>query len=235
MGNSLAFPTFDKLIANFEGFGTPQASTINLANNPGAIIPGQFATAHGATGTLYTAQGQPVAAFPTVQQGTSAEDALVQYYANQGASISDLINAWSPSNAPGNNPAGTQNYINTISKQIGATPQTGVIQAEQAYDSGNNVTNTLGAPGTTTTAPSAGTAPGTSQSTPGGILGQIWSGDPLGLNKIGPKAPTAPDLSAGRIAAFVLGLILIAVGLWMFKPVQQAVSAGRRAGELLAA
>lgn len=221
MGTNLSFPTFDKVISQFEGFGSPGATTINLANNPGAIIPGSFATAHGATGTLYTSSGQPVATFPSIQAGTSAEDALVSYYANNGANIADLINAWSPANAPGNNPASTQNYINTVAQKLNATPTTPVIQAEQAYDAGQGATN---APGTTSGSPAT---PG-GGSTVGSVLQQLWSGDPLGLNQVGPAAPSGSGLSWGRVAAFLLGLILVGVGLWMFKPVQQVVSSGTR-------
>ena len=98
---SLSFPSVDQAIADFEGF-TKVGSVSANANNPGDIVAGPFATAHGATGSITTPSGTPIAVFPTADQGWSAEDALVSQYAAKGATLQDLITAWAPPSAPGN-------------------------------------------------------------------------------------------------------------------------------------
>ena len=214
---TLAFPTLDQLIAKQEGFGTPQAFTITQANNPGALAPGSFATQHGATGTAYTAGGQPVAIFPDIATGTAAEDALVKYYADQNSTIADLINAWSPANAPGNSPAATNAYIQNVAAGLNATPGTPVTQAETSYDALNNITNTLGT--------GQGTNPTTlppNTSLPSGSSSTTAAAPSSGAGCV-PSWSNAWCLSFGRVGAFLLGLILIAAGLVMFKPVQQTV------------
>lgn len=208
----LAFPTIDSFIAKLEGFGTPNATTINNANNPGSIIPGTFATAHGATGVMYTAGGQPVAVFPDALTGTAAEDALVQQYANNGASITDLVNAWAPPTAPGNSPGATQNYINNLASMLGVSPTSPVTSAEQAYDQSHGIT-----PGSTSSASSPITTAATS-----GITNAVLNA--LGLGAFAGTSGSSSAFSFARIGAFVLGFILIAGGLYLFKPVQEAVN-----------
>ena len=118
---ALTFPTLDSVIAKFEGFGTPAAPTITGANNPGAIQSGPFARSAGSIGS-----SNGFAVFPDAETGFAAIDQLVARYAEQGANLRDLINAWSPPNAPGNTPASTQNYLNFAAQQTGASPDTPV-------------------------------------------------------------------------------------------------------------
>lgn len=200
---SLAFPGVDSAISKFEGFGTSKAPTITTANNPGAIQAGSFATAHGATGAL-----NGFAVFPDTTTGTAAEDALVSSYASQGLTIDQLINKWAPANAPGNDPTSTQNYVNSVANSLGVTPDTPLSDVQ---GKGN--------------APTSSSTPSLFQSAcnklfaPGSLGSVTFCGEPK------PTASTAANplantstFSWGRIAAFVLGLILITAGLYLFKP-----------------
>ncbi len=213
MGSTLQFPGIDQFIAQFEGFGTPQAATLNLANNPGALAPGAFATAHGSTGTLYTAGGQPIAAFPNLDSGMSAEDSLIAQYANQGLTLQDLVGKWSPPTAPGNSLQSTQNYTNFLSQNLGVPASTPITQAESSFDLANGI-SPISTPNNN---PGGTGVPNT-----GGILGNLfpWLNQPT---------TTGPSVfSWGRIAAFLLGLIFIGVGLALFRPVQNIVTSTAR-------
>jgi hypothetical protein len=192
----LAFPILDSLIGQFEGFGKP-GTPATLNNNPGNIISGPFAESHGATG----AAGN-FAIFPDVATGLAAEDALVKHYANNNASIADLINAWSPPTAPGNSPDATQNYINFISGKLG-------VPADTPIDA------TAGLKATETAADKTSGIAGTIAGMVGkGALDYMFPG--LGIPGVGA--------TWGRIGAFLVGLILVAGGVYLFKPVQEVVN-----------
>jgi hypothetical protein len=210
MADKLQFPNIDALIAQFEGFGTEGVpATVN--NNPGNIIAGPFATSHGSTGVKGS-----FAVFPDIETGALAQDALVQHYANQGLSISDLINKWAPGNATGNTPAGTQSYVDFVSGNLGVPATTPIIAAEK---------KTPDVPNSGAQSPSWCDALGPFK------YGVPMCAAPLAVGAITGKpvpgapstSPTVGGLSIGRITAFVLGLIFIAAGLFMFKPVQSIV------------
>jgi len=188
---SLQFPNLDAAIAKFEGFGDPN-SLAARNNNPGNLIPGAFSTSHGATGS-----NSGFAVFPDLATGLSAEDSLVASYANKGATISDLINAWAPPTAPGNSPQATQNYIDSVAQSLGVSSDTPVSTLK-------------GAPGDSTS--TASTLAQTLQS----ILG-------LGYGNAFPLMNQTGALSYSRIGAFLVGMILIAGGIYLFKPVQEVV------------
>lgn len=84
-------------------------------NNPGNIIAGDWANAHGATGS----DGQ-FAIFPDAQAGTRALDAnLVAYSKNDHLNtVAGIISKWAPSKG-GNK---TANYIAAVSKKLGVGP-----------------------------------------------------------------------------------------------------------------
>jgi hypothetical protein len=172
---SVSFPGIDAAISKFEGFGTPQAPSITQANNPGAIQFGQFAAAHGATGSL-----NGFAIFPDTTTGTAAEDALVKSYADQGLTIDQMINSWAPPNAPGNSLDSTKNYVNSVAASMGVTPDTTVASLQGA--------------------------------------GSPVAGSPSLLSKITSAALFGPGYSWARVGAFLLGLVLIVAGLYLFKP-----------------
>jgi len=208
----LVYAPVDQALAQFEGYG--KAGTIaTLQNNPGNLAYGTFAKNHGAIG----AGTNGLAVFPSPDAGMSAEDALVAYYADQGATLQALVNAWAPPNAPGNTPAGTQSYLDFVTSQLGAGASTLVSAFKQ------------------------GSAPGTPQGT-GGItlppLPKLPSiGDILGGvfgTGVGMEVPGLGVASSifgwSRIAAFIAGLILIAGGIYLFKPVQNVVVGSAKKG-----
>lgn len=125
--STLQFPALDAAIAAFETGGNPNSAAA-LANNPGAIQPGTFASQYGAVGATNVANGQQIANFPTAAQGQAAEDALVGYYANQGDTVQQLIQNWSV--GPNGTPTQvTQNYVNSVVGSVpGATASTPVSQ-----------------------------------------------------------------------------------------------------------
>jgi hypothetical protein len=142
-----------------------------------------------------------VAIFPDAATGANAEDALVSNFANQGMNLQELISQWAPPTAPGNSPQATQNYTNYVANQLGVSPTTPV--------------STLG----TGTAANASSNPLSSlldtESAGFGALGSM-----LGLGSF--------SISWGRIAAFLIGLILIAGGLFLLKPTQEIVQSVAR-------
>src|SRR5574337_481095 len=195
---ALSFPALDNAIAQFEGFG--KSGTIaTLQNNPGDLAYGNFASQHGAVGPGIN----NIAVFPSAATGTAAEDALVSEYANQGATIQDLISKWAPPNAPGNTPQSTQNYINFVTGQLGVSADTPVSST-----------------GANSPAPGAGSSGPTASSITSSIS-----------NVLNPFSGFSP----GRLGAFILGLILIAGGIYLFKPVQEVVNESVRSGVKAAA
>ena len=185
---SLNFPALDAAIAKAEGFGTPGAIP-TLANNPGDLIAGPFATAHGAVGSIPAAGGQMIAAFPDVATGTAATDALISSkYA--GVTVADLSRGW----LSGSDPTTQTNWANTVastlgvpvSTPVGATPPfvmppAGVTASQQGY-----------------------TAPGTVSNILNWLTGS--AGNPAATAGTG-------GMSLGRVAAFILGLLFIFAGL----------------------
>jgi hypothetical protein len=197
------------LIAQFEGYGTP-GTIATRQNNPGDIVYGPFAQSQGATG----AGARGIAIFPTPEAGFTAENQLIQNIAGSGASIRDMIMQWAPPNAPGNTPAGTDAYVNFVSKGVGSTPDT-------------KVSSILGGSGV-----GGGSADTSKNPTLGDYLGSIFgtgSYDAYGRvqDKVTPAAQSADQflgLNLGRAAAFLIGIITIGIGLLMFRPVADAAA-----------
>lgn len=210
---SISFPGIDQAIAQFEGFGKPGTiATVN--NNPGNLMYGTFAQQHGATG--YTvASGGNIATFPDFTTGATAEDALVSSYAGKGASLTDLINAWAPPTAPGNTAAGTQNYASFVASQLGVDPNTPVSNLQGV--------------GT----PSAGSG-STGTSTLSSLFNTLQSFLSLNAGNAFPALNQSGALSYSRIGSFLLGMILIAGGIYLFKPVQEGVNVVVRTGKKIA-
>jgi len=93
-----------------EGYGTPQAVTLNANNNPGGLI---------------SAPGVPTvngfAQFPSYEAGFEATVALVQSKIDAGMTLSQLTSVWAPAGAP-NDPTGVNNpsaYASFLSQQTG--------------------------------------------------------------------------------------------------------------------
>jgi len=188
----LTFQSLDEAMAQFEGFG--KAGTLATRNNnPGNIIESAFAYSHGAVGA-----SSGFAVFPDVDSGYQATDALVASFAAKGATVASLINAWSPSTAPGNTSIGTQNYINFVTGKLGVTPDT-------------KVSDLANKPAPTSTAAS--------------IIDKLGSISTSMMDIVTGKTLAS---SWGRVGAFIVGLIFIAAGLFLFKPAQQIMISGTK-------
>jgi hypothetical protein len=88
-------------------------------NNRGNIIASPFATRMGATGV----DDKGFAIFPDMATGDRAAVSLLGVYGQQGRNtIEQIVNKWSPPNAPGNTPQATQAYVNFVSQQLGVAP-----------------------------------------------------------------------------------------------------------------
>jgi hypothetical protein len=188
--SALAFPSIDQAIANFE-------KSNPAYNNPGSIMYGPFATAHGAV----DAAPNGLAIFNDPNQGMAATDALVQHYAGMGFDINALINKWAPGSAPGNTPGSTSNYINAVAGAVGATPSTPVAATKSYpfYNPGGIFTNCHTDPN------AAGCFGGATNAITDAITGNS-------------KSNTPSAFSFGRIVSVILGLILIAGGIFLLKP-----------------
>lgn len=193
---ALQFGNLDAAIAQAEGYNIP-GTIPSLANNPGDIIAGPFASAHGATGSITAAGGQQIATFPDPATGLSATDALVASKVAGGAmDITSLAQSWLGSSA---SPADVSNYAGNIAGALTAA----------------------GTPASPSTALSSlSTAAGGTSSN---LLGKIAS------NVIGP------NISFGRVGAFIVGLLFILGGILALKPAQSiVVNAGRKAASAVA-
>jgi hypothetical protein len=112
MPNELSFPTLDKIIEKLEGFYPGSRSYRN--NNPGNLKFGPFAQEHGATGK----DSEGFAVFPDYLTGMTAQDELIQGYANSGHSLEDMIADWN-----GNGP-NTGSYQSDAAKALGVPGST---------------------------------------------------------------------------------------------------------------
>lgn len=186
------FSSLADAMAQFEGYGTP-GTIATRQNNPGNLAYGDFAKQFGATGP----GAQNIAVFPNTQAGSNAMDALIQHYASQGYNLGQLIGSWAPPNAPGNTPQSTQNYTNFVAQQTGANPSTPVSQitGQSQQPSSTCAWYDLPCMWRYTTSPK-------------GV--STLAGKAVGINIGG--------LSLSRIISIVLGLILIAGSIYLFKP-----------------
>ena len=141
-----------------------------------------------------------IAIFPDPNTGFQAEDTLVQAYASKDYTVGQLIYAWAPPNAPGNTPAATQNYLDFVNNNLGTTSDT-PLKKLATQQSGVNIPATIG----------------------GAIMN-----NPL-INPAGTVLGLIPGFSYARVGAFLLGLILIAGGIYLFKPVQEVVHTATKA------
>lgn len=207
----------DSAIATAEGFGTPNATTINAANNPGAILYGPFAQSQGATGSLMSGAGANLAVFPTVAQGESAEDALVGEYAANGLTLQQLGQTWAcGSDTTCQSSQANQNYVSTLAQQTGVPATTPLTSLSGA--------NPGSPPATTGSAASNAI---TNAFTWGGMLNpSTWNPFSSSSGSNPSSSSSTSGFSWGRIGAFLLGLIVIAGAIYLFKDVREAVNSG---------
>jgi hypothetical protein len=110
-------------IAKHEGYGKPGAIP-TVTNNPGDIIDGRFARAHGSVGVKQSRDGKySFAVFPDAETGFKAEAALIDNYIQKGASLESLINHLNPPNAPGNTPEMTRKYLAAVARETNIDPK----------------------------------------------------------------------------------------------------------------
>ena len=154
---------------------------------------GPFAVAQGATSQAPNG----LAVFNTPASGTAAEDALVQHYANAGYSLADMVNAWAP---PGAGNPNNANYIASVSQATGLSPNSPVAQAAAQTPAAQSqsqcawwdlLCQQTGVSATDVVQNSNAGAPIASAS----------------------SKPGSASFSFGRIAAILLGLLLIFGGL----------------------
>ena len=101
------------------GVAPAGATRSDRNNNPGNLIYNKYTVGLGATGK----DKDGFAIFPSPEVGQAASLANLQSYGQQGINtIAGVINKWSPPNAKGNTPKGTQNYVNFVSQQLGIAP-----------------------------------------------------------------------------------------------------------------
>lgn len=196
--SALSYSGIDAAIATFEGYG--QAGTIATnQNNPGNLVYNSTTASLGATG----AGTNGIAIFPNETTGFEAENAVVANYANNGATIQSLIESWAPPSAGNPNDA---NYINYVASQTGASASTPVssLQGINASSAPSSWSQTL-------------------QNIFTGLLPAYGQGfGQTAVNSQNSGSNWWNSLSFGNIGGFLLGLILIAGALFLFKPVQEA-------------
>lgn len=209
---ALVFPGVAQGIATLEGYGTPGApATTN--NNPGNITCGAFANANGASGCSYTSSGQPVAVFPDINTGAGALNTLIGNYANQGDTLQQLVNSWVPPTAPGNSASATSNYANNLASSLGVSANTPVSSLAGVNPPGSSLSPTTGSIAT----------PGTIANLLNG-LSCVTNPFGSGCSASQLAGSSIAGLSFARVGAFLLGLLLIVGGIYLFKPVQGAVT-----------
>lgn len=215
---SLLYPSLDAAIAQAEGFGTPNATTINAANNPGAItVPPSGQLPAGATGELTSGAGVNFAVFPSVAAGQAAEDSLINNYAEQGYTIQQLGQMWAcGADATCQSSQANQNYVASLAAATGLPANTPLTTLQgQLPGSPPPVTNS-----------SSGTS---SVFRPGGMVANTLGGTGCAIATLfgqgngcsitggsSTNAPSSAGLSFGRIGAFILGFIVIAGAIYLF-------------------
>ena len=152
----------------------------------------------GSFSTAHGAVGESggFAVFPDYNTGFQAEDALIKNYADKGYTIEELLRAWAPPSSAGNSEANTQKYIDFVSGKLGVPAST---------------------PISATAVPEYKPLPDTGPSFLGSVLDGI----------VGAPVSTLGTLFGvpwSRIGAFLLGLIIIAGAIYLFKPVQNVVN-----------
>lgn len=105
---SPAIQTIAQVITN-----TENASA--ASNNPGNLMYAGQPGASGSSGHLAT--------FDTYDNGYQAMLRQIQLDANNGMTISDMMNSWAPASVPGNDPVA---YAGYVSSALGVDPSTSV-------------------------------------------------------------------------------------------------------------
>jgi hypothetical protein len=109
-------------IQNVEGYSPGTSSYIY--NNPGNLVyVGQAKATAASTGVTDPVSGAylPFAKFGSYQDGLNALYNQIQIYANEGLTITQMMQKYSPGDDPTNNPT---SYAATIANALGVPPDT---------------------------------------------------------------------------------------------------------------
>ena len=134
-----------------------------------------------------------LAVFPDQASGLQAFEDALNSYINSGASVTSLVNAWAP---PGPLNPNNANYINSVSSATGMDPNTPIMQA-------------------------AGATPSSSQDGP--LHGAATAIRNAAGKIVGWFTPSGTNILGSQFITIALGLILIAGGIFLFKPAQQVI------------
>jgi hypothetical protein len=96
-------------------------------NNPGNNVYGPLAKKYGAIGSVLAKDGEPVAIFPTLEQGLNMQMAQWRRPKYNNVSIGQGVHMWTGGNQPPNSP-----YATSLAKAAGATPDTLVSSLSDA-------------------------------------------------------------------------------------------------------
>lgn len=225
---SLAFPSLDAAVSQFENANPAY-------NNPMGVQAGAYASTYGSVGVAPNG----LAIFPTSEAGMQAGDGLFGNLFNAGDNLSQAIQTYTglPTNSPS-----YQNYVSLVSGQTGIDPSeippvqnsstSGLPGIPAPFNPANASSIVAAAPGGGPTAYTAGAAAMNSvlgpsgSSAPGGTSGTI-SG--LLSSISGWLTGSTSGFSFGRIGLFALALIVIAGGVFAFRPIQNVTNAVSRA------
>lgn len=193
-------------IGTAEGYGIPNAIP-TLANNPGDLVNGDIG---------YGTMGSGITIYPSAQAGNDALANQLGMIANgtssnysPSESISQIGSTW----------AGGSAWANNVASALGVTPSTSFA----SLLSGSGGTGSTSSPTTSTST--------------SGILGTLSS-----LTNMLIPGATAANAGAGavasslpRIASAIVGLILIAAGVFSFDKGREIIVAGAKtAAEVVA-
>lgn len=181
-------------IGTFEGFQVP-GSLAQQNNNPGNLVYSPWESAYG--GESNGAGG--FASFPDASSGYAALQARLSQLESQGASISDVVNAWAGPQYPGNTQASADNYTNFLAQQTGLDPNTPLSQALASQGSMSNF-------GFTSTPQSKS------------INSSLTSVNPI------KQLENWIISNAERFSTGIIGLIAIAGAIYLFKPTQTVIT-----------
>lgn len=199
-------PAFESGVFSFENVDP-------LYNNPGGIQANQpIAASSGAI----NAGDNGLAIFPSFAQGVSAfeNSPTVQQTIAGNLSVNDFVNTWAPPSA--GNPNNT-NYVQEITQAMNLP--TGAQTASQLAAQ-TNVSNPSANPGNPFNSNVFEGMP----LSPASSVAQT-SNIPNAAQAAGNAVTNLPSwlgsLLTGRVAAFILGIVVIAAAVFMLKPTQQ--------------
>lgn len=210
-------------LAQAEGYGIP-GSVPTRANNPGDLELGDIGY-----GTIAAEGNNPITVFPTAQAGMDAlqkqADAILtgssQYY-GPDQSLNDIGETYA-------GPGEASTWAGNIASILGTSADTPVGQIPALQSAQNTSIPKLPLTLPTLTDPTGNLSP-SSVVSPSAITA---STNP-GTNQSSSSSSFSLEENVGRLVFAILGLILIAAGVFSFKTSQLVVQTGGRIGRRVA-